>query len=641
MEARDPAWAGRHRVELDSISRDHTVNIQFEDVARKVEGNISPRLMDFLEIASYVFTADCSAQRGKWTDAEREEPWGRDMAFVIAVREPEFWANPKIKSLMQEILLFLSNDSYSFQFVPLGVDRVHKTPYFDFDDHKNWPFFKPDRVLMFSGGLDSLAGIVETAASGGKAVLISHRPVSTLYARQRALFIELQKKFAGQLIHIPVWINKDEGFGREPTQRTRSFLFTALGTLVAQLIGAGGIRFYENGVLSVNLPLAEEVLRARASRTTHPLALHLLSSLAAAVTERELPIDNPFLLKTKTEVVQSLAANDATDLIALTCSCSHLMFQSGEKRHCGKCSQCIDRRFAVAGAGLLSTDPAADYVSDVFIGPRPKELERSIAIDYTRHGIELECRSEGEIAALFNAEISRAVRYETKKRETAQSLISMYKRHGTIVRQVLEDQLRRNAAKLIDRTLERTSLLALVIGQNYLPASECYAPAVPDQESAEKKKPANPQSVILTKLDEILNVCQTSAGIRQARSKKARRSSIPNKRDTVLFAAITSNLEGIKYCAFVDKHRISPKWTEDGPKSYRESYVAGGSYRKKVQDEKTRAKQRMKGYADSAILEAFVTYLRSEFDQLSPLFSSRNSLNASKNETSLNPRNSY
>ena len=128
--------------------------------------------------------------------------------------------------------------------------------------------------------------------------------------------MELQKKFPGQLVHLPVWINKDEGFSREPTQRTRSFLFTALGTLVAESIGASGIRFYENGVLSVNLPVAEEVLRARASRTTHPMALHLLSSLAAAVTERELTIDNPFLFKTKTEVVKTLNTHEATDLIA-------------------------------------------------------------------------------------------------------------------------------------------------------------------------------------------------------------------------------------------------------------------------------------------------------------------------------------
>lgn len=428
MKGLDPAWAGRHHVELDSISQNRNVNIRFEDVARKLQSNISPRLMDFLEIASYVFTADCSTQRGKWTDEEREEPWGRDLAFVIAVREPEFWASPKVKSLMQEVLRFLSNDAYSFQFVPLEADRKDQMPYFEYHDQVDWPFHKPDRVLMFSGGLDSLAGIVETAASGGRSVLVSHRPVSTLYARQKKLFGELQKKFPGQLMHIPVWINKDEGFGREPTQRTRSFLFAALGTLVAQSIDAYGVRFYENGVLSVNLPVAEEVLRARASRTTHPVALHLLSSLAAAVTEREFLIDNPFLCKTKTEVVKGLSKHEATDLIALTCSCSHLIFQCGEKRHCGRCSQCIDRRFAVAGAGLLSKDPETDYVSDVFIGPRPKQLDRSIAIDYTRHGIELERRSEVEIAGIFNAEISRAVRYESKRREKAEALISMCKR---------------------------------------------------------------------------------------------------------------------------------------------------------------------------------------------------------------------
>lgn len=342
--------------------------------------------MDFLEIASYVFTADCSTERGEWTDEKSEEPWGRDLAFLIAVREPEFWEAPKVKSLMQEVLSFLSNDNYLFQFVPLEKDRIAQTPYFEFRDQDNWPFHKPERVVMFSGGLDSLAGIVEGATSGGKSVLVSHRPVSTLGARQKKLFSELSKKYPGQLIHVPVWVNKDERFGREPTQRTRSFLFAALGSLVAQSIDAQGIRFYENGVLSVNLPLAEEALRARASRTTHPVTLHLLSSLAATVTGRELLIDNPFLFKTKTEVLQILAKHNQTDLIALSCSCSHLMFQSSDKPHCGACSQCIDRRFAVAGASLLSKDPEQDYASDVFTGARTKELERSIAVDYTRHG---------------------------------------------------------------------------------------------------------------------------------------------------------------------------------------------------------------------------------------------------------------
>jgi hypothetical protein len=97
-------------------------------VARKLQHNISPRLMDFLEIASYVFTADCSTLRREWTDAKREEPWGRDLAFVIAVREPQFWESPRVKSLIQDVLGFLSDDTYSFQFVPLDAVAFRNSP---------------------------------------------------------------------------------------------------------------------------------------------------------------------------------------------------------------------------------------------------------------------------------------------------------------------------------------------------------------------------------------------------------------------------------------------------------------------------------------------------------------------------------
>jgi hypothetical protein len=630
VKAHDPTWTERHRINLDAISDNHNVKIRFEDVARTFQHNISPRLMDFLEIASYVFTADCSTQRGEWKDDKGEEPWGRDLAFLIGVREPEFWEAPRIKGLIHQVLRFLSNDTYSFQFVSLEKERRAQTPYFEFRDRDDWPFHKPDRVVMFSGGLDSLAGIVEAAASGGKSVLVSHRPVSTLDSRQRKLFGELWKKFPGQLIHVPVWINKDERFGREPTQRTRSFLFAALGTLVAQSIDAQGVRFYENGVLSVNLPLAEEALRARASRTTHPVTLHLLSLLAAAVTGRELMIDNPFLFKTKAEVVQVLTKHDQTDLIALSCSCSHLMFQSSEKRHCGHCSQCTDRRFAVAGAGVLSKDPEKDYASDVFIGSRPKELDRSIAIDYTRHGIELERRSEVEIAGNFNAEISRAVRYESKGREAAEALIAMYKRHGTIVRRVLEEQLRTNASKLIDRTLEGTSLLALAIGQNYLPGQEPLAGTSPDQGTVPNSESRNANSLILAKLDEILKGFEPGGDPRRRPRKMTGKPNAPIKRDTILFAAIVSDLEGLKYCSFLDSHRVKPKWSDTGPKSYRESYLASDSYKKKTQDEKSRAKQRMNRCGDSVLAEAFITYLPGEFDNLTFLLNSRNSRNASK-----------
>jgi hypothetical protein len=410
---------GRQRIDLDSIGPNANVNIRFENVTRALRQHPPARLVDLLEIASYVFTADCATERGaEWTNDDSKEAWGRDFAFVIPVRDPAFWRKPRITSLVKEGLGFLSNDKYSFTFVPLKQDRTEQH-YFEFAERKDWKFHAPKRVVMFSGGLDSLAGAVETASTGEHVVLVSHRSVSTLSSHQKKLFEELEKQFPNQFVHVPVWINKDERFGRESTQRTRSFLFAALGAVVAELLGAGGVRFYENGVVSLNLPVAEEVLRARASRTTHPLSLHFLESLCSAVTGRGLIVDNPYLFKTKTDVVEVLASHNVQHLIGHTCSCAHLMFKSKTKKHCGTCSQCIDRRFAIMAAGLQEYDSEADYVSDVFTGPRKDGNEKKMAVDYTRHGIELQNQSESELASLFNTELGRAVRYEAKRIEAA------------------------------------------------------------------------------------------------------------------------------------------------------------------------------------------------------------------------------
>lgn len=620
VAAGDPVAQGRHRVDLDSIGRKANVNIRFEDVAKAFRRDLSDRLVDFLEIASYVFSADCATPRGtKWTDDDSTEPWGRDFRFVIPVREPAFWNTPKIKNVIEDVLGFLSNDEYSFTFVPLQHDRADQLTYFEFGDLRDWPFYGPERVLMFSGGLDSLAGAVETAASGDRVVLVSHRPVTTLDSRQKKLFTELQKLFPDQLVRIPVWINKAESLGREPTQRTRSFLYSALGTLVAESIHAGGVRFYENGVVSLNLPIAQEALRARASRTTHPVALHLLSSLCAAVTGHNFAVDNPYLFKTKTEIVESLATHRASHLIAHTCSCSRSMFQPRTRRHCGHCSQCTDRRFATTAAGLLAHDGEEDYVSDVFVGPRKEPLEQAIAMDYTRHGIELHLRSESELAAIFNAELSRAVRYEAKRSDAAQKIISMHKRHGEVVSRVLEQKVRENAAKLIQGPLDGTSLLALATGQGHI---KQHSPLLSEISVDGTEKPASSVQLgaKLAEIDHTLKALFAKFGGSTAPStKQKKKKRAPGKRDTVIFAAILLELKGMRYCSFLQDHGIEPKSSDTGHTTYPLRYLAGHPWRKQIQDEKTRARVRMNTYLRSELAEVFNKYLPDEFGKLSQL----------------------
>jgi hypothetical protein len=646
IAAADPVAAGRLCVELDSIGNKANVHIRFENVVRIFHQHLSPRLVDLLEIAAYVYGADCATSRGKgWTDDESTEPWGRDFAFVIPVREPGFWNSAGIGPLITEVLSFLSNDKYSFSFVPLEHDRSHQQQYLEFGDLDDWPFHGPERVLMFSGGLDSLAGAVETARGGGRLVLVSHRPVSTVDSRQRRLFSELRKEFPDQIIHIPVWINKAEELGRrESTQRTRSFLYSALGTVVAESVQAGGIRFFENGIVSLNLPVADEVLRARASRTTHPVALQLLKSLCSAVTARDFAVDNPYLFKTKTDVATILSTHKAAHLIPHTCSCARSMFKRKTQGHCGRCSQCIDRRFAITAAGLLAYDSEADYVSDVFVGPRKEGPEKNMAVDYTRHGIELWRRSESELATLFNAELTRAVRYESKRSEAAESLISMHKRHGAIVTQVLRQQIVENATKLVEGAIDDTSMLALVIGKEHLKYQSQLVAEPGEHEPAKSqgamKSPSSvqPQNAALARVEELLQSLLARFGSVPAPEpiKKRRMRRKLGKRDTVIFAAILMGLKGIRYCSFLHDHGFRPRWPDSAPAAtYRKSYLSGDPWRKKVQDEKTRAKLRMNRYARSEIATALSTYLPEEFDQISPFLHSRNSPDASKTSTPL------
>jgi len=293
-------------------------------------------------------------------------------------------------------------------------------------------------------------------------------------------------------------------------------------------------------------------------------------------------------------------------------------------------------------AGLLAYDSEVDYVSDVFVGPRKDPLERAIAVDYTRHGIELHRWSETELAAIFNAELSRAVRYEDKRSEAAQRIISMHKRHGEVVARVLEQKVAENAPKLVGGNLNDTSLLALVIGQKFLrhqwqlSAQAIEHGSAKSDSVSESLSSAQSQSAALARVRETLDALHAKFDALAPGRNKVKKKRKPVKRDTVLFAAILMGFKGMRYCSFLQDHGIKPKWSDVGPASYPKSYQAE-TFRKKVQDEKARAKARMAHYADAEFANALNAYLPAEFDVLSPLLRSRNSRDASKNPRPMKP----
>src|SRR5207244_6844136 len=101
----DPLRKERHAVELRTHGPQANVNIRLEDLAKVFDQHLSPRLEDLLEIAAYVYTADCATRRaGNWADDDTVEPWDRDFHFVIPVRDLAFWARKDVSDLLVEML---------------------------------------------------------------------------------------------------------------------------------------------------------------------------------------------------------------------------------------------------------------------------------------------------------------------------------------------------------------------------------------------------------------------------------------------------------------------------------------------------------------------------------------------------------
>lgn len=143
-----------------------------------------------------------------------------------------------------------------------------------------------------------------------------------------------------------------------------------------------------------------------------------------------------------------------------------------------------------------------------------------------------------------------------------------------------------------------------------------------------------PQNAALARVEELLQSLLARFGSVPAPQpiKKGKMRRKPGKRDTVLFAAILRGFKGVRYCSFLEKRGIRPKWSDSGPSSYTKSYQIGLPWRKKNQDEKTRAKLRMNGCVPSE-LASVNTYLPEEFGQISPSLNSRNSPDARKCRT--------
>lgn len=457
--------AGLRPVELHIYGSAPNVYVRFEDLRRQLWKPLTPVFRDLLEVAAYVFAADQAVTRadgGRLDGDEVGAGWRRSLRFRIPVRQPDLWNSPPVRDALVAVLSFASEDEYAFEFV-----AHRKEPAFDgLLALENTPFDGVvDEVMCFSGGIDSLAGAVEESVHAGRQVLLVNHRSTTKHGPRHATLVSALEEAAGPCrpLHVSAVVNKRKVLSREFTQRTRSFLFTALASTFAGMIGLNRVRFYENGVTSLNLPPSGQVVGARASRTTHPRVLAGYAQLLTALRGRRFVIENPFQTRTKTDVVGVLRDAGCAHLLALSTSCGRTWTRTREHPHCGVCSQCVDRRFAVLAAGLIDHDPADGYAVDLLTDARPAGEPRVMLTGYVDLADRISRMGVGEFFQQFG-EAVRALRHLNPSLVAAGHLVyDLYRRHAAQVGGAITAAIASHADQLRRRDLPSTCLLRLVV----------------------------------------------------------------------------------------------------------------------------------------------------------------------------------
>ncbi|WP_133299926.1 PD-(D/E)XK nuclease domain-containing protein [Larkinella punicea] len=418
---------------------DRNMTVKIHDFASRLIARIPDRTRDLIEIAAFIYAADRLIKRGETNQVEYEN-WARELTFCIPVRDFNFWQQAEVSNKLAEALVFVSGDkSYKFHFTSrIGIDPLtglfHNmdTNPTSSDSNEHYP------IALYSGGLDSLAGVVsllETTSS--KVVITSHRSNPSTTQVQKRVYAALSKAYPGRLRYHPLDCNLTHGErASEETQRTRFFLYTSVGFALAQAYSQHELNIFENGITSINLSKRQDLINGRASRTTHPKTLGLLQAVFSSISGQSFVINHPFIHLTKTEVVSLLKQYERPELITATVTCTKT-FQKFKNRsgasHCGYCSQCVDRRFAMYAARLEKYDAVYDF--DLATEAFPGKDAQTHVVDYIRHAHTFATTHFGEFCNTYLEPLADLTEYcqPDQAEEEVNALHQLYQRHSMAI----------------------------------------------------------------------------------------------------------------------------------------------------------------------------------------------------------------
>jgi hypothetical protein len=354
-----PAASGEVATKLDFVAAkqrlEHDIGNSLDNLS-KIGVYPSEIGLDLLVLAAHVQAADTHISRS----TESQDSWTREIRIVVPVSDPVRWNS--VTTLLTRLLNFLTGDRWTIGFRPRPSGFEQAVP-------ERPPQLLPcpfDTVALFSGGLDSLIGAINSIASGRTPLFVSHANEGTVSESQQELFEGLKRKYPRQNFdRLRIWMDfrgwRVRSVKPEKTTRGRSFLFFAAGIFAGTgLLNGFTLQVPENGLIALNVPLDLLRLGAFSTRTTHPFYIARWNELlnALGISAR---IENPYWDKTKGEMVAQCADSVLLkELVPHSFSCASpakSRWLGRKTEHCGYCLPCLIRRAALRHGLAPASDP--------------------------------------------------------------------------------------------------------------------------------------------------------------------------------------------------------------------------------------------------------------------------------------------
>jgi hypothetical protein len=172
---------------------------------------------------------------------------------------------------------------------------------------------------------------------------------------------------------------------------------------------------------------------------------------------------------TKKEVTQIISDAGMADMLASTVSCTRPRSWTVKQKHCGLCSQCIDRRFAVLAAGLEQHEPSENYKRDLLLGDRSTDDDLRMALSYVAFFRNVAAMSRERFLVEFPEIVSALDHFpDLSVDEAGARVFDLFQRHARSVEEVVTQAVKEHGDRLYRGEVPSGSLLAACFSRDHV-----------------------------------------------------------------------------------------------------------------------------------------------------------------------------